>query len=112
MAKGRKTGGRDFIKGDPRAGRREGAKDKRPRIGRIRAVYQDFIETRDGHDKMVTALDEGIQNPKRALGYMELGARVLVHREEARAFYRETRRCPLCGKRGVFHDPERGEEPA
>lgn len=77
MARGRKTGSRDFVKGDPRAGRPKGAKDKRPRAGSIRAVYQDFIENRDGHDKMVNALDDGIQSSKRALGYMELGARVL-----------------------------------
>lgn len=75
--KGRKTGGRDFVKGDPRAGRPKGSKDTRPRVGSIRAVYQDFIGARGGHDKMLEAVDEGVQNPKRALGYLELGARVL-----------------------------------
>jgi len=36
----------------------------------------------------------------------------VVSREEAWAYYRETRRCPYCGEPGVFHDPERGGEPA
>lgn len=39
--------------------------------------------------------------------FAEAGAR-----EEARAYFSETRRCPYCGTRGVFHDPEHGGEPA
>lgn len=35
-----------------------------------------------------------------------------VARQEARIYFRETGRCPYCGERGVFHDPERGGEPA
>jgi hypothetical protein len=36
----------------------------------------------------------------------------VVEREEARAYYRETGRCPYCGEIAVFHDPDRGGEPA
>jgi hypothetical protein len=32
----------------------------------------------------------------------------VVSRQEARAYFQETRRCPHCGERGVFHDPGRG----
>ncbi len=35
-----------------------------------------------------------------------------VEQQEARTYYRETGRCPFCGEAGVFHDPERGREPA
>lgn len=63
-------------------GRPKGSKDKGPRVGSIRAVYQDFIAVRDGHDKMLDAVDDGITNPKRALGYLELGARVLDRVDE------------------------------
>lgn len=35
-----------------------------------------------------------------------------VARQEACTYYRETRRCPFCGERGVFHDSDRGGEPA
>lgn len=32
----------------------------------------------------------------------------VVSREEARIYYRDTRRCPYCGDRGIFHDPGHG----
>lgn len=35
-----------------------------------------------------------------------------VERQDARAYHRETGRCPFCGEIGVFHDPDRGGEPA
>lgn len=47
MAKGRKTGGRDFQPGDPRAGRPPGAKDKVPRSikATIRQLYEEILAT-------------------------------------------------------------------
>jgi len=33
-------------------------------------------------------------------------------RQEARAYYRDSGRCPSCGEPAVFHDPERGGEVA
>lgn len=35
-----------------------------------------------------------------------------VERQEARAFHRETGRCPYCGDVAVFHDPDREGEAA
>jgi hypothetical protein len=41
-------------------------------------VYLDLIEAGNGHEKMVKAVDAGIQSdPKTALGYLELAAKVL-----------------------------------
>jgi hypothetical protein len=42
MARGKKTGGRNFTKGDPRAGRPKGSKDKIPRTwkGSIKAIFE------------------------------------------------------------------------
>lgn len=68
--------------GNPR-GRPKGAKDKGPRAGSIRKVYQDFYDARNpetgttGYQDMLKAVKEGVRNPKRALGYLELGAKVL-----------------------------------
>src|SRR5215470_4777084 len=67
-----------FAKGNRVGGRTVGAKDKffsRRGIGSLRRAYQEFIEQRDGHRKMVDALEAGIKNPKTALGFMELGAK-------------------------------------
>lgn len=33
-----------------------------------------------------------------------------VERQEARAYYRESGRCPCCGEPAIFHDPQRGGE--
>ena len=78
-------GGQDalgrFTKGNT-FGRPKGAKDRRPRIGTIKAVYEDLIETRDGHQLMLERVEAGIRDPKRALGYLDLGARVLDKSEE------------------------------
>ncbi len=35
-----------------------------------------------------------------------------VERQAARAYYRETKLCPYCGEPAIFHDPERGGQPA
>jgi len=35
-----------------------------------------------------------------------------VERQEARAYYRDTGRCPYCGEVAAFHDPDRGGEAA
>lgn len=68
-------GRRLFQPGGPGGpGRPRGAKNKLPTI---RRVYETVIAERDGHQKMVDAVDEGLQSSKRALGYLELGARVL-----------------------------------
>src|SRR5215831_10926962 len=74
-----------FAKGNRVGGRTVGAKDKffsRRSIGSLRRAYEEFIEQRDGHRKMVDALEAGIKNPKTALGFMELGAKVLDKTEE------------------------------
>ena len=70
-----------FIKGNT-FGRPLGAKDRRPRRGTIKAVYEDLIESRDGHQLMLERVEAGIKDPKRALGYLELGAKVLDKTEE------------------------------
>lgn len=48
MARGKKTGGRNFTKGDKRAGRRKGSKDKVPRTWKasIRAIYERLCTER------------------------------------------------------------------
>lgn len=59
-----------------RRGRPKGAKDKIPR-GSIKRVYERFLEECDGEEAMLRALIDGIGDRKRALGFLELGARVL-----------------------------------
>jgi len=60
-----------------KVGRTKGAKDKLPR-GSVKAVLQQLIAEGDGHEKMLKAIDAGIQaDPKTALGYLDLAARVL-----------------------------------
>jgi len=69
-----------FGKGNrlaPGPGRPKGSKDTRPRIGSIKAVYDELIETRGGHKLMLDAVEAGLKDKKRALGYLELGAKVL-----------------------------------
>ena len=83
----RKTGGQ-FVKGHPvlpGAGRPRGSKDTRPRITSLKRVYVDLAETRDGHRKMLNAVDAGVQHKdaRVALGYLELGAKVLDKTDEA-----------------------------
>ncbi len=56
-----------FAKSNRVGGRTVGAKDKffsRRGIGSLRQAYQEFIEQRDGHRKMVDAPEAGIKNPK------------------------------------------------
>ena len=45
MAKGRKTGGRDFVPGDPRAGRPKGVKDKVPHSlkASLKRIYEELV---------------------------------------------------------------------
>jgi hypothetical protein len=77
--KGPKNGGQ-FVKGHsvPGPGRPPGSKDKRPRAGTLRAVYEDLIEHGHGHAMMLTAVTKGIKaTPAVAVKYLELGARVL-----------------------------------
>jgi hypothetical protein len=77
ILKGKKTGGRDFVCGDPRAGRPEGARDRLPR-GSIRLAFQQLIEAYQGHELMVAAIVDALKAKGRVgLGYMELAARVL-----------------------------------
>jgi hypothetical protein len=74
-----------FGKGNrlaPDPGRPKGSKDTRPRIGSIKAVYDELIETRGGHKLMLEAVEAGLKDKKRALGYLELGAKVLDKSEE------------------------------
>lgn len=80
--------------------------------GAVRRWFEMTAREADGHlptPGMIRALLSDIRRLWDDVGPAFAQA---VHREEARAFYRETRRCPLCGKRGVCHDPERGEERA
>jgi hypothetical protein len=72
-----------FAKGNGLGpGRPKGSKDTKPRIGSIRAVYDELIETRGGHKLMLDAVEAGLKDKKRALGYLELGAKVLDRAEE------------------------------
>ena len=53
-------------------------KDKRPRAGTLRAVYEDLIEQGQGHAMMLAAVRRGITAPPAiAVKYLELGAKVL-----------------------------------
>lgn len=62
-------------------GRPKGAKDKVPR-GLMSAVIDQFVRGYAGFGKLLDALDDGVQNPKRALGYLELVAKVKDRVEE------------------------------
>ena len=65
-----------------KVGRTKGAQDKLPR-GSIKAVFQQLIAEGGGHEKMLKAIDAGIQaDPKTALGYLDLAAKVLDKTEE------------------------------
>jgi hypothetical protein len=65
-----------------RVGRTKGAQDKLPR-GSVKAVLQQLIAQGDGHEKMLKAFDAGIQaDPKTALGYLDLAAKVLDKADE------------------------------
>lgn len=62
--------------GKPGPGRPKGSKDRVPR-GALRRAYKEFMECRGGFEMMVEAIQRGIRDPKRALGFLELGAKVL-----------------------------------
>ena len=91
---GRKSGEKGLVRDErgrfgkgnrlaPGPGRPKGQKDTRPRRGSIKAVYLELIEAGQGHEKMLKAVNAGIQaDPKTALGYLELGAKVLDKTEE------------------------------
>jgi hypothetical protein len=71
-----------FDKGNklaPGPGRPPGSKDTRPRIGSIKAAFEDFIAKWNGEVKIVEAIDRGVtaSDPRKAIGYLELAAKVL-----------------------------------
>ena len=62
--------------GNPK-GRPKGSKDKLPR-GSVRAAFEELIAAHGGHDSMVNAILGGLmKGGSAALGFMELGAKVL-----------------------------------
>jgi hypothetical protein len=73
MARGKKTGGRNFAKGQ--GGRTKGAKDKSPRgfKGSIRALYQEFMS--GGPDLLRIVLERGLKAaPQKSFRYFQLAA--------------------------------------
>jgi hypothetical protein len=73
MARGRKTGGRNFPMGNP--GKPKGAKDTVPRAfkGSIRVLYQEFISGRP--ELFRIALERGLKAaPPKSFPYFQLGA--------------------------------------
>src|SRR6266508_2689208 len=67
-----------FAKGNRLGpGRPKGSKDTRPRRSSIKATYDELFDTRGGHRLMLDALEAGLKDKTRALGYLKLGAKVL-----------------------------------
>lgn len=67
------------------AGRPKGAKDRIPR-GTVKAVYQDLLESYNGHELMVEAAFRALNNKKQgtlAHRHMELAAKVLDRVDDA-----------------------------
>ena len=66
-----------FKKGcAPGPGRPKGARDRVPR-GSVKAAYETFVAARGGQAKIVDAIERGIRDPRRSLGFLELYAKVL-----------------------------------
>ncbi len=62
-----------FAKGNRLGpGRPKGSKDTRPRRGSIKATYDELFDTREGHRLMLDALEAGLKDKTRALGYLKL----------------------------------------
>jgi hypothetical protein len=73
MARGKKTGGRNFTKGQP--GRQKGAKDRVPRSFKesIRALYQELAIEQP--ELFRAALVRGLKAPpSKSFQYLQLGA--------------------------------------
>lgn len=64
MARGKKTGGRDFEKGNP--GKAVGTKDKVPR-GYIRAIFRQLLEEPDFFESVKRSLRLAAKDPKLAI---------------------------------------------
>lgn len=64
MARGKKTGGRDFAKGNP--GKPVGAKDRVP-FGYIRAMYRQLLDDPKFFETLKTTLRVAAKNPKLAI---------------------------------------------
>lgn len=75
MARGKKTGGRDFKKGE--GGRKKGAKDKVPRgIKRsIKYVYEELADK--DPDLFRECVKRGLKSGTRAFPFLQLGAHYL-----------------------------------
>lgn len=76
MARGKKTGGRNFKKGAP--GRPKGSKDKVPRTFKasIRAVYQELATEKP--ELFRTAIERGLRaSAPKSFQYVQLGAHYL-----------------------------------
>lgn len=76
MAKGKKTGGRDFKKGE--GGRQKGAKDKVPRGFKrsIRALYEQLADEQP--ETFRKALEDGLKAKAPAsFQYLQMGAHYL-----------------------------------
>lgn len=73
---GRRTG-TSWVKGqsgNPK-GKPKGAKDKVPR-GSVKQAFEEFINVRGGQRAMVDAISAGMRDKRRALGFLELAAKV------------------------------------
>lgn len=76
MARGKKTGGRNFKKGQ--GGRKKGAKDKVPRTfkGSIRALYVELANERP--ELFRAALERGLKSASpKSFPYLQMGAHYL-----------------------------------
>lgn len=66
MALGRKTGGRDFPKGNP--GRPVGARDRAPRT--FRALAQQFVDTHEAD--IEASLERGVRDRRQSHKYLAI----------------------------------------
>jgi len=76
MAKGKKTGGRNFKKGE--GGRKKGAKDKLPRSFKrsIKVLYEQLADQRP--ELFAKALVRGLESrPPFSFSYLQMGAHYL-----------------------------------
>jgi hypothetical protein len=66
-----------FTKGcQPGPGRPPGSKDSVPR-GSVKAAFDEFVAARGGQQAMVDAIERGVCDSRRALGFIELYAKLL-----------------------------------